>query len=187
MKLTINTDVLKKYNISFGQYLVLLSGYYGLDYDNIQDELVKKKLIEKNLFHNFPPSLPDSTKNLIAQILVESSDKIQNCGISDFEELARNLQLIYPDGIKPGKTYSWRGKLDDIAQKLRTLVVKYDFVFTEEEAVQATKEYIKAFNDYKYAHTLRNFILYTRRDEHGHYEMESMFMTIIENNRKQND
>jgi hypothetical protein len=31
-----------------------------------------------------------------------------------------------------------------------------------------------------------NFILYTKK-ENGKYEMESLFMTIIENNREQNE
>lgn len=187
MKITINTNVLKKYNLSLGQYLVLLTSYYGLDCDAIQKELVELGLADRNLFKDFPPVISDNTKNLIARIIVESDDKLLSCPIKDFESLAETLQQYYPDGIKAGKTYTWRSTVDVIAQKLRTLVVKYDFTFTYEEAVEAVEEYVSSFKSpYTYMHTLQNFILYTKK-ENGRYEMESLFMTIIENNRENNE
>ena len=183
MKITINTDVLKKYNLSLGQYLVLLSSYHNLDCQKIQNELVDIGLAERDLFKEFPPVLSDNTKNLIAKIMVESDDRAVQSGI-DFDELAKHLQGFYPDGVKPGKTYPWRGDTEEIAQKLRTLVVKYNFPFTAEEAIRAVEEYVAGFKaPYTYMHTLKNFILYTKK-ENGKYEMESLFMTIIENNRE---
>ena len=187
MKITINTNVLSKYNLSLGQFLVLLSGYYNLDCDTIQKELIDKRLIEKNLFHDYPPVLSDNTKNFVAKIIVESDDRLLSCPIKDFEALAETLQQFYPDGKKPGKTYSWRGTVEEIAQKLRTLVVKYNFTVTIEEAMEAVEEYVSSFkHPYTYMHTLRNFLLYTKK-ENGKYEMESLFMTIIENNREKNE
>lgn len=188
MKIIINTEVLKKYHLSLGQYLVLLTGYYNIDYADIQKELVNMGLAQNDLFKGYPPILSDNTKNLIAKIIVESDDKLLSCPIKDFEVLARDIQQCYPDGIKPGKTYSWRGDLETIAQKLRTLVVKYDFIFTPEEAINAVKEYVSSFKPpYTYMHTLRNFLLYTKKDADGYYEMQSTFMTIIENNRDENN
>lgn len=184
MKITINTDVLRKYNLSLGQYLVLLVSYYNLDCQKIHDELVDKNLAERDLFNGFPPVLSNNTKNLIAKIIVESDDRVVQSGI-DFEELAKHLQAFYPPGVKSGKTYLWRGDVEEIAQKLRTLVVKYNFNFTVEEASRAVEEYVSSFRPpYTYMHTLRNFLLFTKKDENGNYEMESVFMTIIENNRE---
>lgn len=183
MKITINTDVLKKYNLSLGEFLVLLTSMYGDDYIVSYDSLANKGLIEKNLFKELVPVLSDNTRKLVAKILMESDDKVVNCGI-DLDALALKLQEIFPDGIKPGKTYKWRGETSDIAQKLRTLIAKYDFTFTEEEAVRATKEYVESFtHPYKLMHTLKNFLLFIKKDSNGCYELESMFMTIIENNR----
>ena len=52
--------------------------------------------------------------------------------------------------------------------------------------MQAVDEYVSSFKPpYTYMHTLQNFILYTKK-ENGKYEMESLFMTIIENNREAN-
>lgn len=180
MRITIDTEILRKHNLSLGQFIILLTSYCSLDCQKIKEELIEKGFAERNLFQEFPPIISDNIKNLIAKILVESDEKLKNCPIKDFEALAVSLQNIYPDGIKPGKTYSWRGTVDVIAQKLRTLVATYNFSFTEEEAINATKEYVSSFKPpYTYMHTLRNFLLYNKAD------IESIFMTIIENNRAQ--
>ena len=186
MKLTINTDVLSKNNLTLGEFLLLLMGYYGVDYTNTFDTLVEKGLIEQNLFKSMSAILSNNSKNLIVKILMESDDKAINSGI-DFDRLANALRECYPDGKKPGTTYEWRGKPEEIAQKLRALVVKYDFQFTEEEAIDAVKEYVGTYKDYKYMQLLRNFILNTRKDSDGRLEIESLFMTIIENNREENE
>lgn len=182
MKIPINTEVLKKYDLSLGQFLVLLSGLYNLDYSSIQKELEERGLVERNLFSDFPPVLSENSKNLVANIIVESDNRLLDCPIKDFETLAKKLQECYPDGIKPGKTYSWRGDTETIAQKLRALVARCNFTFTEEEAVDAVREYVSYFcPPYTYMHTLRNFLLYSKG------ETESLFMTIIENNRAEQD
>ena len=186
MTLTINTNVLRKYHLSIEQFIVLLTGYYSLDCQKIHDDLVNEGLAERNLFKGFPPILSDNTKNLIARIFIESDPKIIQSGI-DFEKLAAECQKVYPSGNKPGTTYPWRGTKEEIAQKLRTLVVKYNFLFTEEEAIAATKEYVDSFKDYKFMSLLRNFILTTHKDEDGKLELNSLFMTIIDNNREAED
>lgn len=183
MKITINTDVLKKYNLTLGEFLVLLMSHYGQSYTKSYDSLVTKGLANKNLFEEFALVLSDNSKALIAKILIESDDRAIKSNI-DFEALAMTLQNLYPQGTKAGKTYLWRGTVDEIAQKLRVLVVKYDFAFTEQEAIDATKEYVNTFTPpYQMMHTLKNFLSYTKKDSSGHYEIESMFMTIIENHR----
>lgn len=184
MKITINTDVLKKYNLTLGEFLVMLLGHQDVDYEQCFNRLVEAKIIEPNLFSKMSVVLSDNSKDLVAKILVESDDKIVNSTIENFDTLAYELQLLYPHGIKPGTTYSWRGTTSEIAQKLRILIVKHNFNFTEMEAVNAVKEYVSSFNDYKYMQLLRNFILKTTDDGFGHKEIDSLFMTIIENNRK---
>lgn len=182
MKITINTEVLKKYNLSLGEFLTLLLGHYDVDVGTMQESLIKKRLVDPNLFKEYSVVLSDNTKNLVARILMESNEKAVKSGL-DFEKLATTLQNLYPVGCKPGTSYPWRGDTEDIAQKLRVLVVNYDFSFTEEEAVAATKEYVESFKNPKRMHLLKNFLLTSRRDDNGKFELESMFMTIIENNR----
>ena len=183
MKISIDTNVLKKHKLSLEQFIILLSSYYNLDYQKLQEELLDKGLAQKNLFKDFPPVISDNTRKLIAKVIVDSDSKIANSGI-DFDKLAKALQGYYPEGIKAGKTYPWRGTVEEIALRLKTLIVKYDFVFTEEEAITAVKEYVSGFKaPYTFMYLLKNFLLYTKKEDNGHYEVDSLFMTIIENNR----
>ena len=50
MKITIDTDILNKENISLGEFLVLLMAFYGINYKEINEEVVSKGLISNNLF-----------------------------------------------------------------------------------------------------------------------------------------
>lgn len=180
MKITINTEVLQRENLSLGDFLVLLIGYNDMDYKESFDKLVNRGIIQPNVFKKTSMVLSNNTKDYISKLLMDSDDKIVNSGF-DFDHLARKLQDIYPQGLKPGTTYSWKGSTEIITHKLKTLVVKYNFPFTEEEAIRATKEYVSSFGkDNKKMSLLKNFILTTKFDSH---EMNSMFMTIIENNR----
>ena len=184
MKITVNTEVLQKYHLSLSEFLVLLIGYYDIDYRQIVGNLCDNKLVDRDLFNKDAIVLSDNTRILVAKILTESDDRINNCGIKDFDALANSLMECYPSGNKPGTSYSWRGAVDEIAQKLRTIVVKYNFIFTEEEAIAAVKEYVSSFEDQKFMQLLKYFILKTIDDGQGHKEIDSLFMTIIENNRK---
>ena len=61
MKLTINTEILKKYSLTLEEYLVLLTGYYGKDYSRGCDSLLNKGLISPNLFYQTAIVLSDNT------------------------------------------------------------------------------------------------------------------------------
>lgn len=178
MKITINTEVLQREGLSLGDFLVLLIGFYEANYKESLDKLVDKGVIQPNVFNRMSMVLSNNTKDYIAKLLTECDDKAIDSRI-DFTSLAKKLQAIYPNGNKPGTSYSWIDNTDLIAQKLRTLVVKYNFTFTEEEALAATKEYVSSFDNQEKMQLLKYFILKTKSNQ----EIDSMFMTIIENNR----
>ena len=180
MRISISTEVLEKHNLTLGEFLVMLMGFYNINYVETYDKLRNSNLIGANIFAKYGIIMSENSKKLVERILTESDARLSTCGISDFEGLAKKLQELYPEGIKPGKTYSWRGTTEDIAQKLRALIVLHDFAFTEEEAIKAVKDYISSFEDQKYMSLLPFFILKTYDDG----EIESPFMTIIENNRE---
>lgn len=187
MKITINSKVLEEYNLTFGEFLVMLIGYYGTNYEEYYDRLVEKGLVDANLFKKCSIVLSNNSKNMVAEILMKSDDKAIQSGI-DFEDIAKSMMQCYPDGIKAGTTYQWQGTVEEIAQKLRTLVVKYDFLFTKEEAIDATKEYVNSFKPpYTYMQLLKYFILRTDLGKGGHMEINSDFMSIIENKRDNED
>lgn len=178
MKITINTNILKKHNLSLGEFLLLLIGYYDIDLQTTHNNILKKSLAEANVLKKMNIVLSNNSKDLIAQILTESSEKVIQSNI-DFENLATKLMSLYPEGNKPGTTRPWRGTVGVIAQKLRVLVAVHNFTFTEEEAVNATKDYLASFKELiQHTLSLRSFLLTTK-----HGEVNSMFMTYIENNR----
>lgn len=179
MKITIDTEILQRNNLTFGEFLVMLFGYCNVKYKENFDKLVEKNLISKNLFDKDSMVLSNNTRDLIAKVLIESDAKVMGYDLN-FEELAKKLQDIYPKGNKQGTTYNWRDSAAVIAFKLRTIVAKYGFIFTEDEAIKATKEYVESFEDNnKNMKLLKYFILRTSKDD----SIDSMFMTIIENNR----
>lgn len=179
MKITIDTEILQRNNLTLGEFLVMLFGYCDVKYKENFDKLVEKNLISKNLFDKDSMVLSNNTRDLIAKVLIESDVKVIGYDLN-FEELAKKLQDIYPKGNKLGTTYNWRDSTAVIAFKLRTLVAKYGFIFTEEEAIKATMEYVESFgDDNKNMKLLKYFILRTSKDD----SIDSMFMTIIENNR----
>ena len=121
------------------------------------------------------------TKETVQGILLDS-DKLVNGKQDDFNALADKLREIFPKGNKAGTNYNWRSSTAEIARKLKNLVVKYNCKFTEEEAIEATKAYVSSFNgDYKYMKLLKYFLLKTPRNNNGDVEIESDFMTYLEN------
>lgn len=178
MTITINTEVLQKEHLSLGDFLVLLMGYYDLSYREILDKLIRDGTVQPNVFNKDSMVLSNNTKDQVARVLMKSDCKVLGSGL-DFNTLAASLQALYPSGTKPGTSYSWRDSNETIAQKLRTLVAKYNFFFTEEEAIKATEEYVSSFEDNQKMRLLKYFILKTTDDG----QIDSMLMTIIENNR----
>lgn len=185
MNITINTKILQKHNLSLGEFLLMLIGYFEIDLDDCYSTILKKALAEKNVMKNIGIILSNNNKDLVAKILLESNEKVINSDIN-FEDLASQLMNCYPQGNKPGTTYPWRGTIDVITHKLMTLIAVYDFTFTPEEAIQATKEYVSSFKQSDASMLLlRSFLLTTKKSSiDGTSEIDSLFMTYIENNRE---
>ena len=75
----------------------------------------------------------------------------------------------------------WRGSGYEVVKKLRTLVKKTGIYFTNEQAINATKRYIKSFNgNYAFMQVLPYFIL-KQVPVNGVYEERSQLLSYIEN------
>lgn len=182
MKITINTKILQKHKLSLGEFLLMLLAYFDIDLEDSYNSIIKKSLAESNVLKKMGIVLSNNSKELVAKILMESNDKVIKSNI-DFEDLALRLMDCYPEGCKAGTTHKWRSKVEVIAQKLRVLVALYNCHFTEEEAIQAVKEYVSSFEPpYQNMMLLRSFILTTSKIDND-TDMSSLFMTYIENNR----
>lgn len=181
MKWTIDSNILDKYNLSMDEFVLLLFLARGGNVQECMNSLLAKKWAERNIFHPDQVVLSLETKETVQGILLDS-DRLVNGKQDDFESLANQLREIFPKGNKAGTNYNWRGSTAEIARKLKNLVVKYGCKFTDEEAIEATKAYVSSFNgDYKYMKLLKYFLLKTPRNNNGDVEIESDFMTYLEN------
>ena len=181
MKLYVNEDVLKKYNLSISEFLILYLGNEDTNLKECTQSLIDKELIHKDLYSDGKIVLSDNTKKLLLSIIVESDAKVIDKD-KEFIELAEKLREIYPKGRKEGTTYMWRGTVTEIAKKLKTLVAKYNCKFTQEQAIKATKEYVKSFNgNYTKMRLLKYFILKLDKDADNNVNFISELMSLIEN------
>jgi hypothetical protein len=181
-KVSINKDVLEKYNLSMDEFLVLLLTYNKANIQEVKQSLVEKGLADFSVFDD-ELVISSTTKDLITSITIDSDVKILSKD-KEFKELADKLKELFPKGKKAGTTYMWRDSTAVIARKLKTLVVKYDYQFTEEQAIKATKAYVESFNgDYTYMQLLKYFILKSLPDG----EIKSDFMSYIENEGQEDE
>lgn len=187
MKITIDTDVLAKEHLTLQQFLVLLIAHKNVDYKKTMDGLIESNIAQKDLYNPYGIVLSDNIRNDITRILVDCDKNVTESKI-DFETIAVKMRDMYPKGYKPGTTHPWRDSVAEITKKLKTLVSKYHFTFTEEEALAATKEYLDNYkHDNKFMKLLKYFILKTDNDAAGNKQIKSDFMTIIENNRQKKE
>lgn len=181
MRITIDTDILSRNNISLGEFLVLLLGYNNCNFNECFGSLIDKQLADIDRFTMGGIILSGNSKDLVTRLLTEADERLNKSPVKNFYTLAAKLRNIYPDSNKAGTTYPWRGTLEEIAQKLMVLVTVHGFIYTENEAIKATKEYVgSSKGDRSHMKLLKYFLLRTKRESQ---EIESDFMTIIENNR----
>lgn len=181
-KVSINKDVLEKNNLSMDEFLVLLLTYNKANIQEVKQSLVEKGLADFSVFDE-DLVISSTTKDLITSITIDSDVKVISKD-KEFKELADKLKELFPKGKKAGTTYMWRDSTAVIARKLKTLVVKYDYQFTEEQAIKATKAYVESFNgDYTYMQLLKYFILKSLPDG----EIKSDFMSYIENEGQEDE
>lgn len=181
-KISINKDVLEKYNLSMDEFLVLLLTHNKANIHEVRESLVNKGLADYSVVDD-TLIISSTTKDLITSVTIDSDVTVISKD-KEFKELAEKLKEIFPKGKKAGTTYMWRDSTAVIARKLKTLVVKYDYEFTEEQALKATKAYVESFNgDYTYMQLLKYFILKTMPDG----EIRSDFMSYIENEGHEDD
>jgi hypothetical protein len=178
MNITINEKILEQYNLSVEEFLILYICSKNYNIKELLDIIIAKGYADKDVFDEYKAVVSDNIKELIANIIINSNKKVIDKE-KDFLILANKMRDLYPSGKKPGTNYPWKDSSIVIAQKLKTLVVKFGCSFTEEEALEATKKYIESFNgNYTYMQLLKYFILKTEKSTG---DIKSDFMSLIEN------
>ena len=168
------------YNIDLYEFFVLMLIKEDKNIDDILYNLKTKYMLFDN--NTLTPKAKEITQKVIYDNYL--NQKIQK---DDIKDLATELQKLFPSGKKPGTNYYWKGFKQEIIKKLQTVVDKFDFEFTKEQAINATKRYVNSFNgDYKYMQLLKYFILKNVVTPNG-IEIKSSFMEYIENENNNED
>lgn len=95
----------------------------------------------------------------------------------DIEEIARELQKMYPTGRKAGTNNYWRGNFPEIRDRL-TVFFKKHGEYSKDVILEATQKYIDSFQgETGYMKTLKYFI--SKRRDDGAFEYD--LLTFIEN------
>lgn len=178
MTITVADKILDKYNLSIEEFLILYICSKEYDIKELIDTIIAKGYADKNLYNPNTAIVSNNVKEIISSVIIDS-DKAVIDKEEDYLKVAKKMQEIFPKGRKEGTTYAWRDCTAVIAKKLKTLVVKFDFKFTEEEALNATKKYVESFNgNYKFMQLLKYFIL---KNDTTTGDIKSEFMSLIEN------
>ena len=181
MKIEVNDEICKKYNLSIEEALVLI----GLKYSSQE---VFQKLNKERFLLNLGSSIfEEETKyklsrkanEVLSCILAESTDVVAK-RTTNIEELADKLRDIYPNGKILNTNYYYRCNRQDIINKLKTFFKMYGTKYTDEQIINATQKYVNSFNgNYTYLKLLKYFIW---KDERLKGEsVQSLLADFIEN------
>lgn len=178
MNISINEKVLRKYDLTLNEFLVLFLCSREADIEKIIETLIDKKIVDKDLYNKVSAVVSDNTKELISSIIIDSGPSVIGKE-EEFNDLANKMRELFPEGRKPGTTYYWRDSTPIIAKKLKTVVEKFNTQFTEEQALDATRRYVESFNgDYRFMQLLKYFILKTDR---ATGDIRSDFLSLLQN------
>lgn len=190
MNMIINDEVCRDLKIPIEQCMYLLLLYQKKDDKSVESivlDTIRNNWVNCKDFKNGVPVDPKLTEegiDIIERVLLNSEFKEGRKPLDRYDILADELRALYPPGKKPGTNYLWKDSRSIIAKRLKTLVKKYDFEFTNEEAVTATKKYIESFNgDFRYMQLLKYFISKQVIID-GAVEESSQLMSYIENSNE---
>lgn len=176
MTFTIDKDTLAHQDINASTAFYLLSQYFSAP---VTPATVKTCYDAGYIFHgqdDKTPQLSDKGTEKVEALLLDGNRSNQE--IDRYIALANKLRELYPRGRKPGTVYMWRDSASIIAKRLKAVEKRFNFHFTDEEAIAATKHYVDSFHgDLSYMQLLKYFIFKQTPDG----EIVSQLMSYIEN------
>lgn len=169
--LTLNRVVLGQGGLDLAEAVALITIQFNLDLQTGLEALANKGLVGDSYFEskmNGKYFITQKGTTVLKQYIHSEGSK-EKSKVSKFrlEELATKMRDIYPAGKKPGTDYYWRSNVADLKKKLDTFFKVYGDKYSDEEILQATRNYVNAFSqDNRYMMLLNYFIW----KEKGHYE-----------------
>ena len=157
MKYVLDDAVAEKMGLSLPEVLALMLVKTGADIKLIFSELVSKEAIVPI---GTPPSryLPTHRWSDLCDNILLTSDKVVPKE-DELEPIAEKLMQIFPKGRKPGTPYYWKCNKREVTLKLKSFFKLYGSKYTEEQIVNAAREYVDSFHgDYTLMRLLKYFI-----------------------------
>ena len=98
------------------------------------------------------------------------------------DALALRLMQIYPVGKKPGTSLMWRGNAKTVSERLQKVIIQ-GADFTDDEAVQATKNYVGGFNGIYTNMRVLPYFIFKNIIKGGEVEKTRDFLSYIDDLR----
>lgn len=183
MKLTIDSTVIDKHDLTVEEFLLLMLAVHNVNIPKAKSELTRKGFIMSII------DLGDGTDfkktklgvDIYNDIILESSPQ-DTVTDKRLEDLATKMKAIYPKGKKDGVWY-WADGVGVIARRLRIFFHKYDkkMSITDEQIIRATEKYVAEMDGKPDMRLLKYFIFKEPVGKGGDVEPVSDLLTYIEN------
>ena len=181
MKVSIDTDVIEKSNLTFYEFLLLWFIRQGGDVDSTMLSLTKKEAVVKDMFNEF--YITQRFSDELDNILLSSDTSIPKD--ADLLPLAEKMMSLMPQCKKEGTSYFYKCNKREVVLKLKKFFKLYG-KYSAEEVLDATRRYVESFNgDYTYMKLLKYFIMKDERrtnaEGEGYIDEVSILATFLEN------
>lgn len=190
MKITIDEEVCKKYGMTMSELLIILLVKLGVNILELGEQMASVEMIVPDDTVNGKYVVTQRWNDVAESIILDSDEYKQP--IDRLEQLVIKLQKIFPEGKKEGTSQYWRGNKREISLRLKKFFKLYDNTYTDEQILDAAKNYVSNFNgQYNYMRILKYFIWKDEKKLHEDGEIRiievSELANYIENADSTND
>ena len=160
MDLYVDTDVVRQCGLSMAEFGFLLFCYkYELPTSIIKKSDAIRSLWARGFLKNTSRFQLGLDQRKIIPIIEQMNDTTAKDIKERAVSIAPKLIELFPKGRKPGTNLYWRGNRMEIATKLKKFLDIYGEDYSDEDIIQATKNYVDSFSmDYSFMRVLKYFI-----------------------------
>lgn len=151
--------------------------------DLLQSDILKRASIQDITKNGIKYKLTLEGKAVMNSCIV-ISDVLRDVQVEEdrLDKLAEQLKNIFPKGKKDGTNLYWSEGKMFIKKRLKNFFDKYGTKYTDEQILNAAKEYVSSFNGiYKTMRVLKYFIYKEEKGADGKINSTSDLLNTIEN------
>jgi len=162
MNLILKTETFLRNNLTDDEVVYLLMLSKKIDEESVQKSLESKGFITRdgNIFGDY--RITEAGIKTINNIVLDSNDKVPKATDKDLLALAGDMIALFPKGYQQGNKYAWRCSPAACVERLRGFFLKFNNNYTNEEILQATKNYVEHYKDSGQMRILIYFIWNTK-------------------------